>query len=71
MKPVHGTPLGVSAATMSAGLTGQGAILGTLQYMAPEQLEGKEVDSRADIWFFRIPPGWTSCYVAVSWSLVS
>ena len=33
-------------------LTAEGSILGTFQYMAPEQLEGKEADARADIWAF-------------------
>jgi eukaryotic-like serine/threonine-protein kinase len=30
--------------------TARGAILGTLHYMAPEQLEGREADARSDIW---------------------
>jgi Tol biopolymer transport system component len=48
-----GAVVGMSvAATMTSPLTAQGTILGTLQYMAPEQLEGRESDARSDIFAF-------------------
>ena len=38
--------------TLTAGLTAEGTVLGTPQYMAPEQFAGKEADARSDIWAF-------------------
>jgi serine/threonine protein kinase len=33
-------------------ITTEGSLLGTIQYMAPEQIEGHEADERSDIWAF-------------------
>jgi len=38
--------------TVSRSLTAAGSIIGTFQYMAPEQLEGKDADARTDIFAF-------------------
>ena len=40
------------APTIQKALTQEGTILGTFQYMAPEQLEGGEADARTDIFAF-------------------
>ena len=43
---------GLSMLPTTPGVTAQGTILGTLQYMSPEQLDGSEADAPSDIFSF-------------------
>ncbi len=47
---VYLTDFGISKQGPSHGLTLTGQILGTLEYAAPEQIDGNQVDGRADLY---------------------
>jgi serine/threonine-protein kinase len=55
LRPMEQLDGGVSAAETLAGrLTASHAIVGTLPYMAPEQLAGREADARTDLYAFGV-----------------
>jgi tetratricopeptide (TPR) repeat protein len=41
---------GIARSLKAKGITGAGVMIGTPEYMSPEQVEGKEVDARSDIY---------------------
>ncbi len=52
LAPVSSASQFTALPTQAAPITREGSLLGTLQYMAPEQLEGKEADARTDVFAF-------------------
>ena len=48
----HAPQVNADDLTVTDALTGEGQILGSLQYMSPEQIQSKEADARSDLFAF-------------------
>src|SRR5262245_24549943 len=52
LRATENDPMFSQIPTAAPDLTAHGTLLGTVQYMAPEQIEGEEADARTDIFAF-------------------
>jgi tetratricopeptide (TPR) repeat protein len=67
--------LATSLETAKMGMTRTGAVMGTPRYMSPEQVEGKPVDSRSDLYalglvFYEMVTGTTPFSGESTWQLM-